>query len=219
MIQTKTRQEIIDDFHSLWYSEAAKGITWGGTSYFGHKVWKNPTDLHLYSELIFQLRPQLIIETGTAFGGSALWMAHLLDQIGSGRVLSIDLKEIERNYPHHPRIIYVGGHSSTDETVLDQVSDAVEWDVGPVMVNLDSDHSEKHVYAELNAYAPMVTENSYLVVEDVDVNGHPVYPEHGPGPYEALERWLPQHPEFVRDERLPAQMLWSSHAFLKRRRN
>lgn len=216
-----SRQDIIDDYHRLYYNEANKGLTWGGTSYFGYKIWKAPSDLHLYQEVIFHLRPSLIIETGTAFGGSALYFAHLFDQIGSGRVLTIDLKPIERNYPHHPRITYRGGHSSTDAANLFDVSGEASRAApnGPVMVILDSDHSEAHVTAELAAYARYVTENSYLVVEDTNVGPNDlVYPEHGPGPGDAVRRWLPQHPEFVRDERLPASQLWSMHTWLKRRR-
>ena len=67
------------------------------------------------------------------------------------------------------------------------------------MVILDSDHSQAHVSAELSAYAPLVTPGCYLIVEDTCVNGHPLYPDHGPGPMEALDAFLPQHPEFEPD--------------------
>ena len=219
MIQTKTRQEIIDDFHKLYYDVAGKGLTWGSTSYMGHKIWKMPSDLYLYSEVLWQVQPQLIIEAGTAFGGSALWFANQLDHYGSGKVLSIDIKPIERNYPHHPRITYFGGHSSTDEVVLKAARGVVAWEEGPTMVILDSLHTEAHVFDELTAYTPLVSENSYLVVEDTNVGPNDVvFPEHGPGPGDAVRRWLPQHPEFVRDERLPASQLFSFHTWLKRRR-
>lgn len=215
---TDTRQELIDSFHRLWYDAAGDGLTWGGTSYFGYKMWKCPLDMHLYQEIIYQVRPALVIETGTAFGGSALYYAHLMDQLGSGRVVSVDLKPVERNYPRHPRITYMGGKSSTDPRVVKGVAALVEWTGGPVMVILDSDHSLFHVRAELNNYAQFVTPSSYLVVEDTNVNGHPVYPSHGPGPFEAMQEWLPKHPEFSIDDRLPARMLFSMHHFLRRER-
>lgn len=219
MNEVSTQQEVVDDFHRLFYEEARKGLTWGGTTYFGYKVWKAPSDLHLYQELIYSLRPQLIVETGTAFGGSALYYAHLLDQLGSGKVLTVDLKPVDRNYPHHPRIEYLAGHSSTDEEVVASVKRACKRMGDPVLVILDSLHTEDHVYAEMNAYAPMVSENSYLIVEDTNVGPNDlVFPEHGRGPGDAVRRWLPQHPEFVRDEAMPARMLFSFHTWLKRRR-
>ena len=67
------------------------------------------------------------------------------------------------------------------------------------MVILDSDHSCEHVLSELRLYAPLVSPGSSLVVEDTNINGHPVDPRFGAGPHEALELFLPEHPEFSRD--------------------
>lgn len=212
---------MIDEYHRLWYDEAARGLTWGSTTYFGIKLWKHPCDLHLYAELIHQIQPTLVIETGTAFGGSALYFAHLMDQIGHGKVLSIDLNPVQKSYPRHPRISYLGGRSSTHlETVREAGLAAIlaAQQKGAVMVILDSDHSQKHVEQELRCYASLVTPASYLVVEDTEINGHPVYEKFGPGPYEAVEKWLPQHPEFVEDRRLVARMLWSAHTWLRKER-
>lgn len=210
-----TRQQIIDDFHVLFYDEASKGITWGGTTYCGVKIWKSPLDLQLYQELIWRLRPRVIVETGTAFGGSALFMAHILDIIGHGDVISIDVKPYDHRWPNHRRISYLPGRSSTDRAVA-EVIDVYRGE--PLMVILDSDHRKHHVLAELDLYAPLVSENSYLIVEDTNICGHPVFPEHLPGPQEALDEWLPKHPEFEIDHHLPAQMLFSMHTWLKRRR-
>jgi cephalosporin hydroxylase len=215
------RERLIEDFHKLWYDEAAKGLTWGSTTYMGVKLWKCPFDMHLYAELIHQVQPALVIETGTAFGGSALYMAHLMDQIGHGKVLSIDLNPVQRTYPHHPRICYMGGHSSTHVQAVAEAGIMAVQAVarkGAVMVILDSDHAQKHVMQELHCYASLVTPSSYLVVEDTNINGHPVFPKHGPGPQEALDEWLPKHPEFVVDARLPARMLFSMHTWLRRER-
>lgn len=213
------RQQLIDDFHRLWYDESVRGLTWGNMTYFGYKLWKMPSDLFLYQFLINQIRPALLIETGTAFGGSALYYAHVMDQIGIGRVLSIDLNEPQKPYPRHPRIEYFGGKSSTAERVVRDVAKRVKWYGGPIIVSLDSSHACEHVLGELGRYAPLVTPSSYLVVEDTNVNGHPVFPTHGPGPYEALQKWLPKHPDFVPDERLRATMLFSMHTWLKRERS
>ncbi len=158
------RQKTIDEYHRLWYDEASKGLTWGSTTYFGVKLWKHPADLHLYSELIYQVQPALIIETGTAFGGSALYMAHLLDQLGHGKVLSIDLNAVQKTYPRHPRIAYLGGYSSTHlRSVKEAGLMAIEAarGQGAVMVILDSDHAERHVAQELRCYASLVTPSAW----------------------------------------------------------
>ena len=215
---TLSQQELVDAFHFTWYHAAEKGLTWGGTTYFGLKAWKCPLDMWLYQEVIHQIKPALIIETGTAFGASALYYAHLMDQIGYGRVVTVDLKPMDRNYPKHPRITYKAGKSSTDPRVVKEVAEIVEWTGGPVIVVLDSDHSMFHVRTELNNYAQFVTPSSYLIVEDTNVNGHPVLKDHGPGPYEAMVEWLPKHPEFSVDERPPARMLFSMHHWLRRER-
>jgi cephalosporin hydroxylase len=226
----EARRKLIDDFHRLWYDEAGKGLTWGSTSYMGVKLWKHPTDLYLYSELVHQIQPALIVETGTAFGGSALFFAHLMDQLGHGKVLSIDLNPVQKTYPRHPRISYLGGYSSTHlRTVKEAGVMAIEAvrGQGKIMVVLDSNHAAKHVEQELRCYASLVTPSSYLVVEDTELNGHPIDPERGigppegkgPGPFEAVAKWLPQHPEFVEDKRLPARMLWSAHTWLRRERS
>src|SRR5262249_41589898 len=190
----------IDDFHVAAYNAAQGGRSWGGATYMGIKTWKWPCDLHLYAELVWELKPKTIIETGTAFGGSALYFAHLLDALGAGKVVSVDLKPVENNYPRHSRIAYVGGKSSTSPEELQEVR---AWAYGladiygsPTLVVLDSDHSKEHVLDELKMYSAFVHPGSWLVVEDTNLNGNPVYPDFGPGPKEALDEWLPRHPDF-----------------------
>jgi cephalosporin hydroxylase len=87
-----------------------------------------------------------------------------------------------------------------------------------VMVLLDSDHAEAHVRKELDLYAPLVTSGCYLIVEDTNVNGHPVYPLHGPGPMEAVQGWLPAHQEFEADRRREKFMLtFNPYGYLRRK--
>lgn len=188
---------IEDDFHSLYYNSFAR--TWEQTYWLGCKVLKCPLDLWIYQELLHRLRPDLVIECGTAHGGSAYFLASILDLLGAGQVLTIDVCGAETfpNRPEHPRITYLRG-SSVGEPALTVVSEACRQ-ASQVLVILDSDHRQQHVAAELEAYAPYVTAGSYLVVEDTNVNGHPVEPGHGPGPMEAVEEFLPCHPEFEID--------------------
>ena len=191
------RNTIRDQFHRLYYNVSDQ--TWKNTRYRGIRTYKCPTDMWIYQELIDTLRPRLIIETGTFCGGSALFLADRLDLLGEGAVVSIDIVE-QPNRPEHPRLTYLGGSSVAEETV-ESVRQMLPTDGSPVLVFLDSDHSQAHVAAEIEAFAPMVTVGSYLVVEDTNVNGHPASPGWGPGPFEAVEEFLATDPGFVVDRR------------------
>jgi cephalosporin hydroxylase len=84
-------------------------------------------------------------------------------------------------------------------------------------VLLDSDHAEAHVRQELEAYHPLVTAGSYLVVEDTNLNGHPVEPEHGPGPWEAMQAFLSAHTQFAHDTEMDKFLVsFNPKSFLKR---
>jgi cephalosporin hydroxylase len=192
-------RKVRDDFHRLYY-----GSRWHGGPWLGVPTWKCPMDMMVFQEIIFERRPALIIETGTAFGGSALFMASLCDLIDNGRVMSIDIDPLDP-LREHPRVTWVTG-DSTSEAVMEVVRAAAAGDL-EVMVVLDSDHKESHVSRELELYAPLVTPRQYLIVEDTNINGHPVLLEHGPGPWEAVGKFLPQHPEFSIDPRREKYLL------------
>lgn len=185
-------KDLLDAFHRVWY---ASSHTHGMTFYEGTPTLKNPLDLWIYGEIIFDLKPTLIVETGTAFGGSALYYARQLDRVGAGKVLSIDVEAAE-TLPQHPRVTHVTG-SSTDPQIVNAVK-AIARTHPRVMISLDSDHSRSHVIAELLAYAEIVTPGQFLVVEDTNINGRPVDVDwhEGPGPGPAVDEWLPRHPEF-----------------------
>lgn len=188
--------ETIAAFHRAFY---ASPHTHTFTNWCGVPILKNPLDLWIYQELIWDLQPDLIIETGTAYGASALYFAMMQDRRNaSGRVISIDIEPHEK-LPKHQRVLFLTG-SSTDPTILAHVR-AIARGHERVMVVLDSDHSEAHVLDELECYAPLVTPGQFLVVEDTNINGRPVERDWmgGPGPAMAVDRWLPQHPEFQAD--------------------
>jgi cephalosporin hydroxylase len=215
------RQDIIDAFHRLSYDERARGKSWGAVSFRGYPVWKTPQDLWLYRDVIMRTRPMTIVETGTANGGSALYFASLLDEIGKGgTILTIDIKKIDAAYPVHPRIFYAPEHSSLDgippriKTAEGATMTAPTQLQKPVMVVLDSAHERDHVRKELDVYAPLVSEGQYMVVEDTNVNGNPVLVEHGPGPKEALDDWLPQE-DWRIDKELYDRYLFSYHTWLR----
>jgi cephalosporin hydroxylase len=204
---------LIDQFHTLYYER--KEQTWGNTFWLGHHVLKCPLDLWTYQEILHEVQPELIIETGTYLGGSALFLASICDLLGSGQVLTIDVDRREGR-PRHPRITYLTG-SSTSNGILRQVRRRAEG-TSRVLVILDSGHAKEHVLAELHAYAPLVTLGSYLIVEDTNLNGHPVDSDHGPGPAEAVAEFMKGNDAFVRDESREKFMLTFNPAgYLKRR--
>ena len=110
----------------------------------------------------------------------------------------------------HPRIRLVEG-DSTEPAIVQQVKALVSGRTG--LVSLDSDHSTGHVLKELSLYEDFVGIGGYLVVEDTNLNGHPVAQQWGPGPFEAVEEFLKGDPGFVRDDHLWQRNLFSFHQF------
>ena len=203
-------------FHEQYY---ASNVWAGRTRWRGVAVQKAPTDLWVYQEIIHQVRPRLIIETGTAEGGSALFLADVMDVVcGRANVLSIDTNP--RVGWTDPRITFIRGSSTAPEIIKPvRLTAQVAAEEGAVLVVLDSDHSAPHVAAELALYSGLVTVGSYLIVEDTNINGHPVSPGWGPGPAEALHAWLPEHPEFEIDrEREKFMLTFNPGGYLRRAR-
>lgn len=190
---------IIKQFHKLYYRRWIKGKQHtSALSWFGWHTLKCPLDLWMYQELVVRLRPDVIVETGTCFGGSGLYLAAICELLGHGRVVSIDLVDQSNgNLPAHPRLTYLRG-SSVDPAILEQVAAIVGPEPNALVV-LDSDHREEHVLAELRAYRRFVPVGGYLITEDTNVNGHPAYRRHGPGPWEAVQRFLAETQDFEPD--------------------
>lgn len=179
-------QNIVDNFHKLYYYSSAFGMGWKNNFWLGIPIQKNPLDVFVYQELIFAVKPDIIIETGTKIGGSALFFATILDAINKGEVITIDIDHAEK-LPQHKRITYLIGNS-TDEDIINFISSRVKDK--KVMVILDSDHSKEHVLKELKIYSDMVTVGSYLITEDTNCSGHPVKGIEGEGPLEAVFEFM-----------------------------
>ena len=156
--------KIIKDFHDLYYESSCIGSTWKNTKWLGIPIQKCPLDLLIFEELIFNTKPNIIIETGTKVGGSALFFANICDIIGDGEIITIDI-DGESKVPRHGRITYLWG-SSTDEAVVHFLQPIIKDK--KVMVILDSNHSKEHVLKELEIYSKMVTVGNYLVIEDTN---------------------------------------------------
>ena len=191
--------DLVERFNDLFYSSGvAESLNWRGMP-----MVKNPCDLWMVIELIQRLRPKIIVETGTHYGGSATFYADIAAVLGLHcTVITIDFNPKWSFDPLEKGIISLIGYS-IEPSIIKKVSDIITkantYDPGPVMVMLDSDHSEANVSAELQLYSSFVTRGSYLIVEDTNINGHPSFPSHGPGPWEAVEKFLKDNKNFVID--------------------
>lgn len=214
---TPEEKAVVDAFHRLYYDgPAGEGRPFRRTTWMGFPCLKCPLDMWIYQELIVEVKPRLIVETGTYHGGSALFLAQTLDALGRGDVVTIDVEERSPR-PAHPRIQYVRGSSADPALVGSIFSKREAADAG--LIVLDSDHSRAHVAAELALFAPRVPPGGYLVVEDSNVNGHPVWPDYGDGPHEAVREFLAEHPEFETDpSREKFLMTFNPGGFLRRTR-
>jgi cephalosporin hydroxylase len=172
-------------------------------SYRGIPVLKNPCDLWVAMELLWRLKPCVLIETGTAQGGSATFYSDMAKALGIAcTIITVDINPKWSYDPSTRGITSLVGYS-TDPRVAEEVRIAVKAERSKhdraVMLMLDSDHSEGNVLAELRLYSDLVTPGSYAIVEDTNVNGHPSYPDHGPGPWEAVQKFLAENRNFQVD--------------------
>jgi cephalosporin hydroxylase len=174
-----------------WYYDTG---VWKRQHYRGIRILKLPTDLWNYQEIFTDHRIQWVVETGTLHGGSALFFADLLELNGaSGKVITVDISHEVLQLKQHARIAFLRASSASPDTVA-QVAALLPAERGALFMILDSDHSKAHVLRELQLMVPLLRSGDYLVVEDTCVNGHPVRPEFGPGPMEAVEEFVRAYP-------------------------
>lgn len=190
----------LDSFHRFYYDN--QKTTWEDTFYLGVQILKNPLDLWIYQELLYRVKPDIIIECGTFKGGSALYLADICEAMGSGTVITIDDlsygQKISSRALAHKRIRFFRG-SSTSPKVVARVKSSIKPG-DKVMAILDSDHKKDHVLKELKVYGRLVSKGSYLILEDTNINGHPVNSKFGPGPMEALVEFMKKNNNYVSDE-------------------
>jgi cephalosporin hydroxylase len=163
---------------------------WKQMHYRGVRILKFPSDLWNYQEIFSERRIDWVVETGTRHGGSALYFADLLQLNGArGRVISVDVDAAANMVGSHPRIDFLLGDSAST-AMRERVRQALPAERGALFMILDSEHRKDHVLRELELFTPLLRRGDYLVVEDTCVNGHPLRPDFGPGPWEALEEFL-----------------------------
>lgn len=192
-------------------------------SWMGVPIIQMPADIMATQEVIWNTRPDVIIETGVARGGSMIFMASLLKVIGKGKIIGVDIdirahnRDSIESHELSPLITLIEGGSTSEETLAKVKAEIPAG--SSVMVILDSDHSRDHVLAEMRAYAPLVTEGQYIVVADTllgqsDMSQTPTkrskiwYP--GDEPYAAVQLYLKETDRFETDEVLNGKLVLSS---------
>lgn len=196
--------ECVTQLFAKLFHDSHSSTTWGANKWLDRFLAKCPLDCWIYQEIIAETRPDVIIETGTALGGSALFYASVCDMLQHGRVVSIDItkeadlaaewqQEPGYTLPRHPRIRYLFG-SSIAENIMSQVSYLVRPQ-NTVMVILDSDHAAEHVARELALYSDLVTTGNYLIVEDTNLSDD----AQGGSPRMAVEAFLVNDDRFKVD--------------------
>lgn len=221
-----------DEFRALsnaWRVLALRKQYMNNFSWLGRPLIQLPSDAMAMQEIIWAVKPDLIIETGVAHGGSVVLSASLLELLGHGEVLGIDIDIRPHNrqaieaHSLARRISLIEG-SSTDPAVVAQVRERAAGKAR-VLVCLDSNHTHEHVLAELEAYAGLVSVDSYCIVFDTFVEDMPadhVWTDRpwgkGNNPKTALREWLQSHPEFEIDHSIDDRLLVTSapDGFLKR---
>jgi len=201
-------KEGLDLLTNLWIKSAAQHRLMYEPTWLGRPVIQFPTDIVAMQELIWSVQPDVIVETGVAHGGSLVLSASILELIGHGKVIGVDIDIRAHNraaieaHPLKHRIELIEGSSVADETIS-----AVKKAIGNaqnVMVVLDSNHSEAHVYQELELYGAMVSKDSYMVahdgaqawVWDIPRGKLEWKDDH---PLTAINKYLHLHSEFVKE--------------------
>lgn len=214
-----SQDEIVEQFYKVYFKEDRLR-----TTFLGIASLQYPADNWMMQEIITEVKPDFIVETGTNAGGTALFYATILEMLnGKGRILTVDVQE------HDPRVLklpvwkerveFLRGSSVSSE-VFGNINNKVRG--YKVLVTLDSLHTKDHVLKELGLYSQLVSLNSYLVVQDTQLMGHPIplslYSHEGKeGPFEAVQEFLANNDKFVIDHSRERFLLTANPSgFLKR---
>ncbi len=184
------------------------------TTYHGVPAQKSPIDFWVYQEIIFETKPDVIIEIGNYFGGSTLALAHICDILGKGRIIGIDINHtrIAEQVRKHPRVSLIEGDASQ---AFERVRKLISQDEH-VLVIEDSAHTMDNTLNILRAYSVFIKPRDYFIVEDsICHHGLPVGPK--PGPYEAVEVFIRENSDFEIDRSKENFLIsWNPKGYLKR---
>ena len=211
---------IPDDLRDGFVAAYWRSLAHRRTSWLGTKVNGVPTDLLAYADLLAEVRPDWIIETGTRDGGRARFLADVCELVGHGQVLSIDNREVEGR-PEHPRVTYLQGRAHDDEVIAEvqRIVGTAGQDANALVI-LGTRGAQRRMHREFEVYAEFVPVGSYVVMEHTVLNGYPVDASFGPGPFEATRRILNLRGDFVPDTTRESHGLtFNPGGFLKRIRS
>ncbi len=218
-IEAMQADEELKDLRSKMYQAIAKYRYTYNFNWFGRPIIQLPEDIITMQEIILQVKPELIIETGVAHGGSLIFSASMLELLGQGEVIGIEIEMRPHNregvekHPLSKRITLIEG-SSISEEVAEQVRKKAAGKKS-VMVFLDSNHTHDHVLKELELYSPLVTKASYLVVFDTGIEDVPegAYSDRpwgkGNNPKTAVWEFLKNNDRFEIDRELESRMMYT----------
>lgn len=201
-----------------WLIYHQKEVVFDQVKWMGVPVWKNVLDAWIYQEIIYEVKPDVIVEIGSRYGGSTKYFANLLDIIDKGMVISIDPYRDDYHFKHQRVKILTG--KSSDPEILAEVENICRNK--SVFVIQDGDHSKKQAFEDLENYSKFVSIGSYFIMEDgiVDLFHHEDglgFKEDEPGPLEAVEDFLKQNSHFIVDTaRERYHLTYNPKGFLKR---
>lgn len=199
-----------------WLAYHQREIVFDRCRWMGVPALKNPLDAWIYQEILWEVRPDVLIEIGSHSGGSTLFFAHLFDALGHGRVISIDIDRSKFAVQHERIVALTGDCASSD--IIGQVAALCQGQKG--LVIHDGDHSRAAVLRDLELYAGFVTVSSYLIVEDGILDLFPPGDDFGwlvEGPLPAIDDFLGRHQEFEVDlDRERYVATYNPRGFLKR---
>ncbi|NEP44442.1 MAG: hypothetical protein F6K35_36590 [Okeania sp. SIO2H7] len=185
------------------------------TTYHGISTLKSPIDFWAYQEIIFETKPDVIIEIGNNCGGSTFALAHICDLIGRGRVIGLDIshKKVPEHVRKHPRITFIEGDACQSFEKVRKLISKEE----SVLVIEDSAHTFDNTLKVLRTYSTFIKTGDYFIVEDgICHHGLPVGPK--PGPYKAIEAFVNENSDFEIDRGRESFLItWNPKGYLRRR--
>ena len=185
------------------------------TTYFGIKTVKNPLDFWIYREIIFEQKPDIIIEIGSFSGGTALALAHICDNIGHGNIISLDISHsmVPGIVMDHPRILLIEGDACQS---FNEVKGWISHNHNVLIIE-DSAHTFDNTLKMLNTYSPLIRPGGYFIVEDT-ICHHGLDTGPDPGPYEAVKAFLEINRDFESDRSRESFLItWNPKGYLRRK--
>lgn len=186
------------------------------SSYFGIPTLKSPNDYWVYQEIIFDMKPDIIIEIGNHRGGSTLALAHMCDLLDNGKVIGIDISQskISELVKSHPRITLIEGDACQS---YEKVSDLISENE-TVLIIEDSNHRYSNTLNILHTYSHLTKPGDYFIIEDSIIQHGLDYPEYKEkGSYEAIEQFVKENDKFVIDRSKESFLItWNPKGYLKR---